>query len=67
MTRLRKVKIKFRDSSKNIGYFHRFVYLQSNFETETKALIELESGDLELIDLISIKFIDKHNSVSEKH
>jgi len=59
MNSLRKVKIKYRSDENNTGYFHRFVYLQADFQSVTKALIELESGDLELIDLLCIKFIDR--------
>jgi hypothetical protein len=33
--------------------------MQNNYETITKALIELDSGDLELIDLRSVKFLDR--------
>ena len=59
MNSLRRVKIKYRSDENNLGYFHRFVYLQSDFQSVTKALVELDSGDLELIDLLSIKFLDR--------
>jgi len=59
MNQLRRVLIKYGISNPNKGYFHRYVYMQNNFETETKALVELDSGDLELIDLRNIRFLDK--------
>ena len=59
MSHLRRVRVKYRDPGNNTGYFHRYVYMQNNYETITKALIELDSGDLELIDLLSVKFLDR--------
>lgn len=59
MSNLRRVIIKYRDTENNTGFFHRFVYLQNDFQSNTKALIELDSGDLELVDLLCIKFIDR--------
>ena len=59
MSHLRRVRVKYRDPDNSKGYFHRYVYMQNNYETITKALIELDSGDLELIDLLSVKFLDR--------
>ncbi|MEQ8416573.1 MAG: hypothetical protein RIE86_20455 [Imperialibacter sp.] len=66
MINLRRVQIKFSAKGKNLGYFHRFVYIQNDFQSTTKALIELDSGDLELVDLLSIKFIDRKHQKSEE-
>ncbi|WKV11462.1 hypothetical protein [Marivirga harenae] len=59
MRQLRRVLIKHTKSQEKTGYFHRYVYISNNYESITKALIELDSGDLELFDLRSIKFLDK--------
>jgi hypothetical protein len=61
MRNLRRVIIKYRDTENNRGFFHRFVYLQNDFQSITKALIELDSGDLELVDLLCVKFMDRQN------
>ncbi|GAB3328266.1 hypothetical protein GCM10027429_02990 [Marivirga atlantica] len=66
MGHLRRVIVKYTSRKDNLGYFHRFVYMQNNYETVTKALIEMDSGDLELYDLRSVKFIDKPNKNSSE-
>jgi hypothetical protein len=58
MRNLRRILIKFRHGEAK-GFFHRFVYMQNEFETVTKALIEHDNGDLELININEVRFIDK--------
>lgn len=41
------------------GYFHRFVYMLSNFHSETKVLIELEDGRLRYFDPYFVQFSDR--------
>jgi hypothetical protein len=59
MSNLRRVIIKYGPRFNDKGYFHRYVYMSNRDETVTKALIELDSGDLELIELRSVKFLDR--------
>lgn len=59
MSHLRRVLIKYGPRFNDKGYFHRYVYMSNRDETVTKALIELDSGDLELIELRSVKFLDR--------
>ena len=41
------------------GYFHRFAFKSSEFESKTQALIELKDGTLRFFDPYYVKFTDR--------
>ena len=41
------------------GYFHRYIYSSCNYQTETRALIELEDGRLRYFDPYFVQFTDR--------
>lgn len=43
------------------GYFHRFVFQMANYQSDTKALVELEDGRLRYYDPFFVQFADRIN------
>ncbi|MCR9253572.1 MAG: hypothetical protein NXI20_24365 [bacterium] len=56
--KLRPVVVQL-NGKKHKGYFHRFVYSQSNFQSETRVLVELENGKLRYVDPYFVQFTDR--------
>lgn len=44
---------------KRKGFFHRFVFQMANYQSDTKALIELEDGRLRYYDPFFVQFTDR--------
>ncbi|MEO9806684.1 MAG: hypothetical protein ABJF04_25715 [Reichenbachiella sp.] len=55
---LRPVLIQYKGKSIK-GYFHRFVFKQANYHSETHVLVELEDGKLRYFDPYYVQFSDR--------
>jgi len=55
---LRPVVVKLKGKELK-GYFHRFVYSSSDYQSITQALIELSDGRLRYFDPYFIQFADR--------
>ena len=55
---LRPVQV-YKDGKKVDGFFHRFVYVQSGYYSETRALVELKDGKLRYFDPYFVQFTDR--------
>lgn len=55
---LRPVEVLINGDRKK-GYFHRFVYSQSGYYSETRALVELSDGKLRYFDPFFVQFTDR--------
>lgn len=51
---------------KEKGFFHRFVFQLANYQSDTKALIELEDGRLRYFDPYFVRFSDRNKSIINK-
>ena len=56
--KLRPVEVS--DKGKRVkGYFHRFVYKYSSYQSETLVLVELDNGKLRFYDPFFVQFSDR--------
>ena len=61
MNKLRPVRVTYEGKMLE-GFFHRFVHTQYNFQSETRALIELADGKLRYFDPFFVQFTDREIS-----
>ncbi|WP_462249683.1 hypothetical protein [Ekhidna sp.] len=59
---LRPVIVNFK-GKKFEGYFHRFIYSYSSYQSETQALIELKDGRLRYFDPYFVQFADLNDPI----
>lgn len=64
-TNLRPVVITHK-GKKIKGYFHRFVYSYSSYQSQTQALVEHIDGRLRYYDPYFVQFTDRFSEIEEQ-